>query len=125
MERAVQDCIAGSDVAAQMQRGRGTTCAHWQQSCSDVATPLPPTCTQVLLAAAAHADVEVAQAACCLPPRAPGTPAFAAELLGALLVHADRSVRVGAPQCCCDGGCIGWLKTHLSSSHHHAPPACT
>ncbi len=50
---------------------------------------------QVLLAAAASDDVEVAQAACCLPAkRTPASVAFAVQLLGTLLKHPHSSVRV-------------------------------
>ncbi len=51
-------------------------------------------CPQVLLAAAGSEDREVALAACCMEALAPAPAAFRAQLLGALLAHADKGVRV-------------------------------
>ncbi len=54
-----------------------------------------PRVAQVLLAAAASADVEVAQAACCLPAkRSPASVAFAVQLLATLLQNSQSAVRV-------------------------------
>ncbi len=54
-----------------------------------------PRVAQVLLVAAASDDVEVAQAACCLPAqRSPASVAFAVQLLGTLLQNNQSVVRV-------------------------------